>query len=593
MFCRKCGKEIQKGWVKCPYCGTLIGNERLAEENVEGSKGIEKNINRQSKVSEKAQQVVNHSMSVNDNKSRIEYRSFWKYLLLSFVTCGIYGIYFLYGYVKDMNRLCEGDRKESKNYIVVLLLSAITCGIYGIYWWYVQGERLHNIAPRYNVNVREKGSGILLWEILGCTIMPGIGMIVVTYIMVDNMNILAKAYNGEISENDLPRLKNPHPHLVRNVLIGYGVFLIAVLATIFLMLSVLFIEDSTEDSQEIERIVEEKISYSDADIEGLIGQSEEILKDTDFTYDEDEIGYQLLDGNVVVDCTDGIINMIIITGNADGTPSFHGVKLGMSIEEAEGCLADKYENAGEDEGRKAYLDINSRISVGIREEAGIVAEIVAVQLAEEEIQGYVNEEYIFPDSDKKYLSEDEVRSITIEDMMIGRNEIFARHGYIFQDEGLKAYFESMSWYEGTIPSDQFNSEAVFNDFEKKNVELIKRIEDEINGPSEEELAEQEAVNEAYSFLVGHSFHLQDSQPLMVFESHDTIRYCWGGYIEDDYFNYSITARYEVYKDDLKDWLTFLTIDGEEYYLRTSTNGSFNIGSMSGYGELDGWYELYE
>ena len=103
MFCRKCGKEIQKGWVKCPYCGTLIGNERLAEENVEGSKGIEKNINRQSKVSEKAQQVVNHSMSVNDNKSRIEYRSFWKYLLLSFVTCGIYGIYFLYGYVKDMN----------------------------------------------------------------------------------------------------------------------------------------------------------------------------------------------------------------------------------------------------------------------------------------------------------------------------------------------------------------------------------------------------------------------------------------------------------------------------------------------------------
>jgi hypothetical protein len=205
----------------------------------------------------------------------------------------------------------------------------------------------------------------------------------------------------------------------------------------------------------------------------------------------------------------------------------------------------------------------------------------------------VNEEYIFPDSDKKYLSEDEVRSITIEDMMIGRNEIFARHGYIFQDEGLKAYFESMSWYEGTIPSDQFNSEAVFNDFEKKNVELIKRIEDEINGPSEEELAEQEAVNEAYSFLVGHSFHLQDSQPLMVFESHDTIRYCWGGYIEDDYFNYSITARYEVYKDDLKDWLTFLTIDGEEYYLRTFTNGSFNIGSMSGYGELDGWYELYE
>ena len=480
MFCRECGKEVQEGWIKCPYCGTLIGNKKSVKKNAENLKETKKHINRQDKMNGKSQQVVNNSISVNGNKSKIEYRRFWKYLLLGIVTCGIYGIYYFYGYVKDLNKVCEGDGKESKNYIVVLLLSMITCGIYGLYWWYAQGERLYHIAPKYRVKVREKGGDILLWEILGCTIMPGIGMMVVTYIMVDNMNILAKAYNGEISENDFPRLKNPHPHLVRNVLIGYGVFLIAVIVTIFLMLSVLFIEDSTEDSQETERIIEEKISYSDADIEGLIGQSEEILKDTDFTYNKDEMGYQLLDGNVVVDCADGIINMIMITGNADGTPSFHGVNLGMSIGEAEGYLADKYENAGENEGRKEYLDIGGRISVGIREEAGIVTEIVAVQLAEEELQGYVNEEYIFPDSDKKYLSEDEVRSITIEDMMIGRNEIFARHGYIFQDEGLKAYFESMSWYEGTIPSDQFNSEAVFNDFEKKNVELIKRVEDEIN-----------------------------------------------------------------------------------------------------------------
>ena len=142
---------------------------------------------------------------------------------------------------------------------------------------------------------------------------------------------------------------------------------------------------------------------------------------------------------------------------------------------------------------------------------------------QEELQGYMEEEYVFPDSDKKYLSEDEVRSITAEDMMIGRNEIFARHGYIFQDEGLKAYFESMSWYEGTVPSDQFNYETVFNDFEKKNVELIKRIEDEVNGTNQANAEQQQAINDAYNFLVGHSFHLQDSQPLMEFLSSETIR----------------------------------------------------------------------
>ena len=28
MFCRECGKEVQEGWIKCPYCGTLIGNKK-------------------------------------------------------------------------------------------------------------------------------------------------------------------------------------------------------------------------------------------------------------------------------------------------------------------------------------------------------------------------------------------------------------------------------------------------------------------------------------------------------------------------------------------------------------------------------------
>lgn len=93
----------------------------------------------------------------------------------------------------------------------------------------------------------------------------------------------------------------------------------------------------------------------------------------------------------------------------------------------------------------------------------------------------VEEEYIFPDSDKSYLSEDEVRMVDVNDLLLARNEIFARHGYIFNDPELKEYFESTSWYKGTVPSDQFNGDAVFNDFEKKNVELIKKIENEVNG----------------------------------------------------------------------------------------------------------------
>ena len=90
-------------------------------------------------------------------------------------------------------------------------------------------------------------------------------------------------------------------------------------------------------------------------------------------------------------------------------------------------------------------------------------------------------EYIFPDSSSRYLSEDEIRSVEAETMALGRNEIFARHGYIFSDSSIQGYFESRPWYKGTVSGEEFNADEEFNDFEKKNVELIKQIEDEVNG----------------------------------------------------------------------------------------------------------------
>ena len=84
----------------------------------------------------------------------------------------------------------------------------------------------------------------------------------------------------------------------------------------------------------------------------------------------------------------------------------------------------------------------------------------------------MKQEYIFPDSNSRYLSEEEIRNIDEEKQRLARNEIFARHGYIFNDEELNQYFNSTSWYQGTVPSDQFDMDWVLNDFEKKNLELI-------------------------------------------------------------------------------------------------------------------------
>ena len=132
-------------------------------------------------------------------------------------------------------------------------------------------------------------------------------------------------------------------------------------------------------------------------------------------------------------------------------------------------------------------DFDTKGSVECDLSEGKISEIRYMTLTDEEIaeinaekEEKMRAEYIFPDSDKKYLSKNEIKSVDLEELALARNEIFARHGYIFTDETYREYFESKSWYQGTIAAAQFNPDKEFNNFEKRNVELIQQVEDELN-----------------------------------------------------------------------------------------------------------------
>lgn len=91
-------------------------------------------------------------------------------------------------------------------------------------------------------------------------------------------------------------------------------------------------------------------------------------------------------------------------------------------------------------------------------------------------------EFIFPNSDKEYLTDADVEKLTEEELGFARNEIIARHGRIYTNEKYKAYFESKSWYKGTIEPEVFdaNYENELNEIEKANVELIKKYEEKFS-----------------------------------------------------------------------------------------------------------------
>ncbi len=260
-------------------------------------------------------------------------------------------------------------------------------------------------------------------------------------------------------------------------------WILLIIAAIIVSVLGNFGESEEEPQKKEEKEIQTNIS--DLDMEDFFGQNGARLEELGFEKNAETGEYTALDGAVYVSCTNDTVDAVMLEGTGEDMPVFHGVKTGMTLAEAESELADVYSLAGQADNQTSYMNMDTGINIVLETDGELISCITVTQMSEEEIAAYMQSMYIFPDSDKKYLSEDEVRSVEADMLALGRNEIFARHGYIFGDETYKQYFESMPWYEGTVPADQFNADEVFNDFEKKNVELIKKVEDEINGVNQE------------------------------------------------------------------------------------------------------------
>lgn len=86
-----------------------------------------------------------------------------------------------------------------------------------------------------------------------------------------------------------------------------------------------------------------------------------------------------------------------------------------------------------------------------------------------------NSDYILENSSTQVLTYDDIKYLSSEQLMLARNEIYARHGRKFNDSTIRSYFESKWWYTGIIDGDNF-SESMLSDIEKQNIEFIKSYE---------------------------------------------------------------------------------------------------------------------
>lgn len=99
-----------------------------------------------------------------------ETRSVGIAILLSIITCGIYGIYWLI-MLNDETNYVSGHQQDGTSGGVVFLLTLVTCGIYGYYWCYKQGEKLNEAKMQRGIMVDSSASVLyLILSIFGLSI---------------------------------------------------------------------------------------------------------------------------------------------------------------------------------------------------------------------------------------------------------------------------------------------------------------------------------------------------------------------------------------------------------------------------------------
>ena len=104
-------------------------------------------------------------------------------------------------------------------------------------------------------------------------------------------------------------------------------------------------------------------------------------------------------------------------------------------------------------------------------------------------------DYIFP-SDRQYITEADMAGWNQKTALLARNEIYARHGYVFKTQEIQNYFAAKSWY---TPNSSYDGSGLSN-VEKANVDTISAYEQKM-GWAEQDVAPAKLAQGAVSSYV--------------------------------------------------------------------------------------------
>ena len=159
MYCKNCGAEINDRAVICVKCGAAVQNQNAPVGQLKTNKGLA------------------------------------KFILLSILTLGIYGLVVMSAVSTDINVAASRyDGKKTMHFcLLAFIVGPITLGIAYIVWYHNISNRIGNELRRRGIAYNFSAADYWLWNVLGSLI--AIGPLVYTHKLFKATNLICADYN--------------------------------------------------------------------------------------------------------------------------------------------------------------------------------------------------------------------------------------------------------------------------------------------------------------------------------------------------------------------------------------------------------------
>ena len=174
-FCFKCGKELDDSAVFCSGCGSnqQLNTTSTTDDNVSTNTNNDTTTPKQQPTQTTSNEQTTYTTNTQSNtngytRSLVKNRSIALSIILSIITCGIYGLFWYAFMVDDANKV--SGEYDSTSGGLTILYSLLTCGLYKIYWSYKVGKQLYNAGSNYGKDISDNSILYLILSLFGLSI---------------------------------------------------------------------------------------------------------------------------------------------------------------------------------------------------------------------------------------------------------------------------------------------------------------------------------------------------------------------------------------------------------------------------------------